>query len=164
MTDLVVHNLILAFSPILPRFSFPASYLAIVTHSKALTSKSIVSVCFLGNPDSETLLTKSSDIYTKTPVARRGKCWTSLKAFMKYFILCLFLKQHWDLSKDGNHGESSNTFLKGLIELIFQQRKKNISKYYKIMCRHGSFWRVCLSGIKALAGEKKKSRLVLTIP
>lgn len=59
--------------------------------------------------------------------------------------------------------ESLNSLLKGLIEFIFQQMKKYISKYYKIMCRHIRVWHICLLRIKALVGEKrKKSKLVLT--
>ena len=58
--------------------------------------------------------------------------------------------------------ESLNSLLKGLMEFVFQQRKKYISKYYKIMSRHTSVWHICLLRIKALVGEKrKKSKLVL---
>lgn len=45
---------------------------------------------------------------------------------MKMFYLCLFLKEPWDLPKDENHEESLNSFLKSLIELAFQQKKKNL--------------------------------------
>ena len=45
---------------------------------------------------------------------------------MKIFYLCLFLKEPWDLPKDENHEESLNSFLKSLIELAFQQKKKNL--------------------------------------